>query len=312
MSENSNLRKHFGEYLEKLGGKNKNLVILDSDLNASLNTLVFAKTFPERHFSLPQNNRSMLAMATGMTVRKKSPWVCASGGSLLGEAFDVLRNGICLPNLNVKIVLSDLGLCNIEQGIVKTTTEDLAVLQSLPNLKIFTPADQYELRAMMDYMTKDYGPTVLRICKKCDEDLYDGNYQFRPGHPVITKRGEQVCLFASGNMLRQALNASSELLSKGLSTQVVNLSSLAPLDEEKLADICRNFDLLVSVEDHNLKGGIGSRMADIILEKGIRGKLLKIGLSGLVDSGKYQEVLDRLGLGSRGIYESVRENWLQT
>ena len=312
MSEVSTLRKHFGEYLEKLGGKNKNLVVLDCDLSNNLNTLLFAKSFPERHFSLPQTERTGLAMATGMCVRKKSPWVCASGGALLGQALDVLKNGVSAPNLNIKIILSDVGLGNIEEGLTKTTTEDLAVLQSLPNIKIFTPADQYELRAIMDFMVNDYGPTVLRLGRKCQDDLYDSNYLFKEGQPVITKQGAQVCLFSSGNMLRQTLTASTELLSKGLSTQVINISSLQPLDESAIAELCRNYELILSVEDHNLHGGLGTRIAEIMQKNNICTRLIKLALSSGVESGKYQEVLDKHGLGSRSIYETVRENWLKT
>lgn len=312
MSEGSTLRKYFGEYLEKLGGKNKNLVILDSDLSNNLNTLLFAKSFPERHFSLPQAERAMLAMATGMTVRKKSPWVCAGGGALLGQSLDILRNGITTPNLNIKIVLSDIGLGNIEQGVVKTTTEDLAILQSLPNLKIFTPADQHELRAMMDFMAKDYSPTVLRICKQCPNDLYDNNYSFQEGRAVITKRGDQVCLLAAGNMLRQALQASSELLSKGLATQVVNISSLNPLDETAMAELCRNYELLVTIEDHSHHGGLGARIAEIMQKNNICTKLIRLGINSSIESGKYQEILEKYGLGEKSIYETVRENWMKT
>lgn len=312
MSEAGTLRKHFGEYLEKLGGKHKNLVVLDSDLSNNLNTLLFAKSFPERHFSSPQTERAMLGIATGMCVRKKSPWVCASGGALLGQALDILRNGITTPNLNIKIVLSEVGLSNIEQGIVKTTTEDLALLQSLPNLKIFTPADQHELRAMMDFMAKDYGPTVLRLCQQCPDDLYDNNYNFQEGKAIVTKHGDQVCLFAAGNMLRQALRASTKLLSKGLATQVVNVSCLNPLDEVPIAELCRNYELLVSIEDHNLHGGLGARIAEIMQKNNICTKLIKLGLTSSVESGKYQETLEKYTIGEKSIYETVRENWLKT
>lgn len=310
MSDGNGLRKHFGEYLDKLGARHKNLLVLDSDLSNGLNTLLFAKNYPERHFSVPEQERAMLAMAAGMTVRKKIPWVCSRGGPLLGKAFDVLRNGISGPNLNLKIVLSDVGLGNLEHGSCQTTTEDLAMLRALPNLKIFTPSDQYELRSMMDFISLDFGPTVLRISARCQSQHNDTNYSFSPGQPVILRRGEQVCLFSHGNMLDQALQAASSLLAKGLSAQVVNLPSLSPLDEEKIAEICRNFDLILTIEDHSLQGGLGSLTAEILQRFQIGGKLVKLALSHPVESGKYQEVLEKHGLGAKNIYETVRENWL--
>jgi transketolase len=311
MTENIILRKTFGEYLEKLGAKAKNLVVLDSDLGNGLYTLYFAKSFPDRHFSVQMGEASALGMATGMTVRKKIPFVCAEAASLLGKGLDILRNGIAAPNLNIKIILSNIGLGNIEEGLVKTSTEDLALLQAIPNLKIFTPADQYELRAMMDFMINDYGPTVLRLCRHCTDNIFDQNYQFSPGQPVIANTGDQVCLISSGAMLHECLKAAAELEQKGLTTQVVNLSSIVPLDREKLADICRNYEIIVTAEDHNLHGGIGTLTAEILNQYGIPKKLIKIGLDNLPDSGKYQEILARNKLSGKTIYETVRENWLQ-
>lgn len=312
MTDRAGLRKHFGEYLEKLGAKHKNLVVLDSDLSNGLNTLLFAKNHPERHFSVPEAERAMLSMATGMTIRKKNPWVCARAGNLLGRALDILRNGVVSPNLNLKIILSDVGLGNLEHGACRTSTEDLAILRSLPNLKIFTPADQHELRAMMEFMTTDFGPTVMRIPAQCHEDIFDGNYIFNPGTPVIVRRGEQICLFSHGNMLQQTLQAASELMSKGLSAQVVNLPTPAPLDEEKLAEICTGFDLLLSVEDHSLQGGLGTILAELLQKKSLPARLVKLGLTAPVESGKYQEVLEKHGIGTKNIYETVREKWLQS
>jgi transketolase len=311
MSETNILRKQFGEHLEKLGGKIKNLVVLDSDLSNGLYTLFFAKAFPDQHFSLPQSESSMLGMAAGMVVRKKVPWVCAESPALLGKALDIVRNGVALPNLNIKIVLSNVGLGNIKEGAAHTCTEDLAILKSIPNLKIFTPADQHELRAMMDFMSTDYGPTILRISHQCHTDLYDENYQFMEGEISIAKRGEQACLFTYGNMLHESLQAASKLQKRGLSVQVINLSSLAPLNEEHIADMCKNFDLIATVEDHNIHGGIGSTIAEILFHNNIKAKLIKMGLDTLPESGTYSEILQKNGLNSKKIYETFRENWLQ-
>ncbi len=311
MSENIILRKSFGEYLEKLGTKAKNLVVLDTDLGNHLYTLYFAKSFPDRHFSVEMAESSALGMAAGMTVRKKIPFVCAEAASLLGKGLDVLRNGIAAPNLNVKIILSNIGLGNIEEGLVKTCTEDLAIMQAIPNLKIFTPADQHELKAMMDFMINDYGPTVLRICRHCTENIYDQNYRFIPGQPVVANQGEQVCLISTGSMLHECLKAAAELEHKGLTTQVINLSSIVPLDREKIADLCRNYEIIVTAEDHNLQGGIGTLIAEILNQYQVPKKLIKIGLDSLPDSGKHQEILARYKLSGKTIYETVRENWLQ-
>jgi transketolase len=310
MTEKNNLRKTFGEYLDKLGGKAKNLVVLDSDLGNGLYTLYFAKSYPERHFSVGQAESSMLAEAAGMTVRKKIPFVCAEAPNLLGKSLDMLINAVAAPNLNIKIILSNVGLGNIESGQVKTCTDDLAILQAIPNLKIFTPADHYELRTMMDFMINDYGPTVLRLCHQCHENIFDSNYQFVAGKPQVINQGDQICLISQGALLQECLQAAVELQRKGLTTRVINLSSLVPLEEEELLNLCQDYELIITVEDHNLHGGIGTRVTELLYRSGRVKKLIKLGLDNLPDCGKYDEILTRNKISAKSIYETVRENWL--
>jgi transketolase len=312
MNENTSLRKLFGEQLEKQGAKAKNILVLDSNLSNNLYTLHFAKSFPERHFTIGQGESSMLAMAAGMAVRKKIPIVCAEAAPLLGKAFDMLRNGIASPNLNIKIILSGTGLSNIEESTPRTCTEDLAILQTLPNLKIFTPADQFELKTIFEWMINDYGPAVLRLGKHSGENYLDNNYQFIPGQPVSLRRGEQICLFSYGAMLNEALKAAVELEKRGLSTQVINLSSLHPLNESKLLELAQNFEMLVTVEDHSRHGGIGSKIGDILLKNNLSKKLIKIGLESTPESGKYEDILTKHGLSAKAIYENIRENWIKS
>lgn len=312
MTENIILRKQFGEQLEKLGGKSKNLVVLDSDLSNGLYSLFFAKTFPERHFSIPNGESSMLGMAAGMIIRKKAPWVCAKAPALLGKALDILRNGIALPNLNVKIVLSDVGLGNVKEGTLHTTTEDLAILQSIPNLKVFTPADQFELKSIMEHMVNDYGPSVLRISHQCHNNIYDENYKFSEGEPRTVKRGDQACLFSYGNMLHESMKASSELRKKGLSVEVINIPCISNINEQTIIDKCKNFELAITVEDHNIFGGLGTKITEIFHRNDIKTKLITLGLKTLPESGKYSEILQKFGLDSHTIYETYRENWLQS
>ena len=312
MTETTSLRKIFGEYLEKLGGKSKNLLVLDSDLSNNLNTLHFAKSFPDRHFTIGMGESSMLAMAAGMAIRKKIPFVCAEAAPLLGKGFDMLRNAIALPNLNIKIILSNVGLGNIEDGTPRTCTEDLAMLQTLPNLKIFTPADQFELRSLLEWTLNDYGPTVIRLGKQNSENYFDANFNFNPGHPVIVRKGEQICLFTAGCLLSQVSQAATDLENRGISTQIVSLSSMAPLNQHRLLEIMQGFEMLVTVEDHSIHGGIGSRISDLMTKNCLNKKLLKIGLETLPEPGKYEEILAKHGLAAKNIYETIREKWINS
>jgi len=311
MNTDNKLKKYFGEHLEKLGTKNKNIVVLDSDLENELNTLKFAKAFPERHFSIPESDRVMLGMATGMTIRKKQPWICGQGGAILGKGIDIIRNGICAPNLNIKIIISNIGLDNIENGSCRTTTEDIAILRCLPNMKIFTPSDQYELKEMMNYMASDFGPTTLRISSRCLESINDEKYVFTPGYPKTIYEGEKISIITYGSILSQALQAAKELTRKGISTKVINLATLSPLNKEKLAEMIQNCELIISVEDHNKKGGIGCIVSETMLKYSIASKLVKIGISCPIESGRYIEILEKHGINNKKIYEKARDNWMQ-
>lgn len=312
MSEIKTLRKIFGEHLEKLGAKAKNLLVLDSDLSNNLYTLYFAKSFPDRHFTVGLGESSMLAMAAGMAVRKKIPFVCAEAAPLLGKGFDMLKNAIALPNLNIKIILSNTGLGNIEEGLPRTCTEDLAMLQTLPNLKIFTPTDQFELRSLLDWTINDYGPTVIRLGKHCSDNYLDNKFTFIAGQPVTIRKGEQICLFTSGCLLSEATKAASDLEARGLSAQVVSLSSLSPLNTEKLLELIQNFEMLVTIEEHSIHGGIGSTICDFLIKHGLNKKLIKLGLENTPEPGKYEETLAKHRLTAKGIYETVRENWINS
>lgn len=314
MTELISLRKTFGETLEKLGGKQKNLLVLDSDLGNSLYSLNFAKSFPERHFTIGLAENAMLAMAAGMTVRKKIPFVCAETSELLGKGSDSLRNAICYPNLNIKIIGSNSEITNSEEGTSHQSVSDIAILKTLPNLKILIPADSVELKAMLEFMLGDYGPTFLRLPKFPLTNLFDSNYQFKLGEPVTVREGSQITIFSCGASLHEVLKTASDLENRAISTQVINLSSLAPLNAEKIVQLCANSGMVVTVEQHVAHGGIGSIITDILNATPTATQtvqVVKIALTQAPESASYQAALNQAGLSSKQIYEIIRENWLK-
>lgn len=308
MTEQINLRKSFGEYLEKLGTKQKNILVIDTDLKNSLYTLFFGKSYPERHFTLGLNEAIAPGVAAGMTVRKKIPFLCSEAAPLLGKGLDMLKNSVCLPNLNLKIVITGGGLANIEDGTPMTMTDDLAILQTLPNLKILCPIDQHELRSMMDFMISDYGPTILRIPRTANDGFYDSNYQFQLGEPVRFRNGDQISIISYGENISEIAKTCTELEKRGISAQIINLATISPLNSESLINLCINTELIVTVESHIKNGGISSLIQNIFLHK--NKKFLAINLDNLPESSKYQDALNRSGLSAKSIYESIREKWI--
>ena len=313
MIELFSIRKTFGETLEKLGGKQKNLLVLDSDLGNSLYSLNFAKSFPERHFTIGLAENAMLAMAAGMAVRKKIPFVCGETSELLGKGLDSLRNAICYPNLNIKIIGSNSEITNSEEGTSRQSVSDTAILKTLPNLKVLVPADSVELKAMLEFMLGDYGPTFLRLPRLPLPNLFDNNYQFKLGEPVVVREGSQVTIFSCGASLHEVLKTAADLETRAISTQVVNLSSLAPLNAEKIIQLCSNAEMIVTVEQHVAHGGVGSIITDILNNHSpaIAHQILKISLAQAPESTAYPAALNQAGLSSKQIYEIIRENWLK-
>ncbi|MCC6643171.1 hypothetical protein IT411_00295 [Candidatus Peregrinibacteria bacterium] len=315
MQELVNLRKICGETLEKLGGKHKNLIVLDSDLGNQLYSLNFAKSYPERHFTFAETEELILSAAAGFTVRKKITFVCAEASKLLGKAGDILRNAIIYPNLNVKILLTGCGISNIEEGPIKCSFDDLAQLLPLPNLKIFSPADQHDLRAILEFTVTDYAPTIIRIPKLPTGNYLDQNYLFQPGEPLLLQRGDQIALVTCSGLLNEVSAAAKELGQKGISAAVIHLNSLKPLNENNLANLLSQYEMIAIIEDHFQRGGlthlVGAAMVKSPNQIFTPSKLIPIALQQYPESSRYPDALTRSGLSSKAIYEKIRDAWTQ-
>jgi len=313
MIEQISLRKTFGECLEKLGGKNKNLVVLDSDLSNSLYSLNFAKSFPDRHFTVGMGENAMLSMAAGMTARGKLPFVCGETSQLLFKGLDSIKNSIAYPNLNIKIIGSNSGLTNAEEGTPRMCTNDLAILNSLPNLKILAPVDSIELKSMMEFMISDFGPTFLRLPKISLPNIYDANYQFKLGEPDLIQKGDKITIFSYGHMIHECLKTCSELANRGIASQVINVSTLNPLNTQKILDIIQLSELIFTVEDHQIPGGLGSLIIELLHKNELNSsKVISMGITGYPETAShYQDMLQRTGLNAKAIYEKIRESWLE-
>lgn len=167
-------RKSFGEALVKLGGKYKNIVVLDADLSCSVQTSAFAREFPERHFQMGIAEQNMVGTAAGLATRGKLPFACSFSIFVTGRAWEVVRNAICYPNLNVKIVGSHAGVGIGEDGASHQALEDIAVMRVLPNMKIVCPADHFEALSVMEAVANDYGPTYIRVNRQATSVIYGG------------------------------------------------------------------------------------------------------------------------------------------
>jgi len=336
-------RKSFGEALVKLGAKYKNVVVLDADLSSSLQTCAFAKEFPNRHFNMGIAEQNMVATAAGMAVRGKLPFACSFSVFATGRAWEIVRNAVCYPNLNVKVVGSHAGVMTGEDGASHQALEDLAIMRVLPNMKVVCPADHFEALSVMEVLMNDYGPTYLRINRQATEVIYSGvgegagsdgvgkaPAEFKFGKADVLFGGEylerlrdegeitvngtkdsrvaDVCIFAIGSLVSSSLKAARKLKEEGKKIIVVNMSSLKPIDEKTILECAGASKICVTAEDHSVIGGLAGAVSEVFAENGVGKKLFKIGMHDRFgESGKSDDLYKKYGFDSDGVYESVKK-----
>ncbi|MCA9373555.1 transketolase family protein [Candidatus Peregrinibacteria bacterium] len=296
--------KAFTESLVKLGGKYKNFVILSANVAAPLGLATFDKEHPDRHFPFGNSLRAMIAAASGFVVRGKIPFLCGYGISVTGRGWDSIRNYLSATPLNVKIVGIHTGILNSQEGATHQPLEDISLMRSIPGMKVVCPADAEEAKKAVEMMMLDYGPTYLRLMHLPLPNLYDKEHKFVFGKGNIYKSGTDVCIFAIGTTMHTALDAAEILERKGKSVMVVNMSSIAPFDEDLVVECAKAVNHVVTVEDHQIIGGLGSAVCETLATH-YPMKVLRLGMDGFAESGKVDDVYRKYGLDGVGIAEKI-------
>ncbi|OIP80769.1 transketolase [Candidatus Peregrinibacteria bacterium CG10_big_fil_rev_8_21_14_0_10_44_7] len=298
-------RAAFGEAIAELGAKYRNIMVLDADLASSTKTLKFAQAFPGRHFNIGIAEQNMMSIAAGMAIKGKIPFACTFAIFATGRAWEQIRNGIAYPNLNVKVVGSHSGIMTGEDGATHQALEDIAVMRAIPNMKVFCPADAYETKAVIASMCEDFGPVYLRLGRSAVPVLYDEKYRFKPGKGDVLRDGTDITIFAVGSTVSRALSAAEILESQGVSARVCNMCSIKPIDEDLILESARKTKKLFSVEDHQIIGGLGSAISEVLAEAGSGIPLKRIGMHKFGESGKDEDLYRKYGLDAEGIVRVV-------
>lgn len=305
MSNNIATREAFGEEIVSLGEKYKNIVVLDADLSSSLKTVNFSKQFPDRHFNFGVAEASMMGTAAGFALRGKIPFACTFAVFASGRAFDQIRCSVCYPNLNVKVVGSHAGIFIGEDGATHQATEDIALMKSLSNMKVFCPADAVETKKMLQAIVDDFGPAYIRLGRGGVPVLYDESYRFEIGKGNILKEGKDIAIFATGTVVSTSLEAASALEKDGISVKVVNISTIKPIDEELIIEVAKQVSIIFTVEDHSIFGGLGSAVCEVLSENYPK-KVHRIGMTTFGESGKPADLYRKYGFDGEGIYRKIQ------
>lgn len=294
-------RDAYGEALAELGAVNENIVVLEADLSKSTKTSDFKKVYPERHFNMGIAEQNMLGVAAGFAAAGKIPFASSFAVFATGRAYDQIRNSIAYPNLNVKIAATHAGLTVGEDGGSHQMLEDIALMRALPNMTVIVPADGIETKQAVKAAAEYEGPVYIRMGRPKVPVLFDENYTFEIGKGVVLKEGTDVTLVGTGIMVSKAVEAAELLAAEGISAAVVNISTIKPLDAELIVAQAQKTGAIVTCEEHNIYGGLGSAVAEVLVENcpvpmARVGVADKFGESGLPD-----ELLEKYGLTAANI-----------
>ncbi|BCV24142.1 transketolase family protein [Gelria sp. Kuro-4] len=287
--------------LVELGRENPDVVVFEADIAKSTKTLYFAKEFPDRFFEMGIAEQNMLGAAAGMATTGKLPFVSTYAVFASMRACEQIRTFICYPNLNVKIVASHGGLTPGNDGPTHQAIEDLAIMRSIPNMTVLMPADAVATRSLVRSAAQMHGPVYVRLTRDPVPVIYPEDTVFSIGKAVEFRPGSDVTLIAIGDMVAWAAEAAEELAKEGISARVLDMHTLKPLDKEAVVKAAQETGALVTVEDHNIYGGLGSAVAEVVAEECLV-PLKRVGIPDtFAESGEYELLLEKYGLGIKDI-----------
>jgi transketolase len=261
----SHTREAYGNVLVELGEQIPNLVVLDSDLSGSTKTAKFAKKFPERFLDIGIAEQNLVDIAAGLSLSGKIPFVSTFAIFGCGRAWEQIRNTLALDNLTVNLVMTHAGLSLGGDGATHQSLEDIAIMRVIPNMQIIVPADSVETKEVIRYAVETKGPKYIRLSRRRTMDIFqEGDYHFRPSQYPVIEDGSDVTIFSNGCMIRESLKACKSLKKQGISVKVINLHTIKPLAKEIIISEAENTGAIVTVEEHNVIGGIGSAVAEVL------------------------------------------------
>ena len=302
-------RESYGNALKELAaGGADNLVVLDADLAGATKTGIFKKAYPDRHFNCGIAEADMMSVAAGLSTMGLVPFASSFAMFAAGRAFEQVRNSIGYPHLNVKIGATHAGISVGEDGASHQCCEDFALMRVIPGMTVICPADDVEARQVVKAAYEMEGPVYMRFARLATEVFHNEDYQFEIGKAEVIRAGSDVSIIACGLMVGNAIDAAEELAKEGISVRVVDMFSIKPIDEALIVRCAEETGAIVSAEEHNIYGGLGSAVAEVLTKHGCG---VTQGFVGVNDChgecGPYKKLLAKYGLDANAIANKVRE-----
>ncbi len=294
-------REAYGKALAKLIVEHDDIFVLDADLTKSTKTIDAKKARPEHHFNMGIAEGNMMAVAAGMAASNKVVYASSFAMFAAGRAFEQIRNSICYPNLNVKVCATHAGISVGEDGASHQCIEDLALMRSIPNMKVFQPCDAKQTEEIIKAVYSIDGPCYVRLGRLGVEDVYDENYKFELGKGKVLKTGNKVAIIASGLMVQESLKVNKDVT-------VIDMPCIKPIDKDLIIQTAKAHDVIITVEEHNVYGGLGSAVSEVLAPLGLPCKQYMMGMQDVFGrSGKPKDLLDYYKLDAKHIEEYVEK-----
>jgi transketolase len=296
-------RAAFGEVLVDLGAKDERIVTVDADLSKSTMTAAFGKAYPARAFNVGIAESNLIGIAAGLALTGRVPFACSFACFLVGR-FETIRVSVAYTQAPVRLVGTHVGVAIGEDGYTQMGLEDIACLRSLPNIAIVQPGDELETRQAVAYAVDHPGPIYLRLTRQNLVPVHDAGYRFELGRAPVLREGHDVTILASGGPLWNCLEAARALAAQGVQAEVINVSSIRPIDETAILRSAGKTGHVVTVEDHAVVGGLGGAVAELLGEL-MPTPLKRLGVAGFGESGDAAGLYVKHGLDPAGIAASV-------
>lgn len=300
-------RDAYGEVLVELGREDERIVVLDADLSKSTKTAGFAKEFPHRFFQMGVAEQDMMGTAAGLATCGKVPFVSSFAMFAVGRAFEPLRNSVAYPDLNVKVCATHAGITVGEDGGSHQSIEDVALARAVPGLAVIVPADAVETRLAVKEAVRLNGPVYMRMGRGNWPVINDEGYEFRLGKASVLRDGRHATVIACGIMVSEALEAADRLAQDGIEVRVLNMATVKPIDVEAIVRAARETGAIVTAEEHTLCGGLGSAVAEVVVEHQPV-PMRRVGIRDCFgQSGTPEELMEAYGLTAPWIKKAVEE-----
>ena len=302
------IREVYGSVLAELGDSNESIVVLDADLSGSTKSAMFDKAHPERFFNMGIAEQNMVATAAGMATVGKIPFVNTFTVFLTTLGLLSALDQICYANLNVKFGGAYCGMSDALDGASHHATEDIAFMRALPNMRVVVPSDAASTRWATKLAVESYGPMYLRLSRDVYPDLYTEDAKFELGKGAVVREGSDVTVIACGLLVHKAMEAAEIMAQRGVSVRVVDMYSVKPIDRRLIMKCARETGRIVCAEEHNVIGGLGSAVAEVLAHEGVGVPVEFVGIQDVFsETAPYAQLLKKYGVDAEGVVAGIEK-----